>query len=89
MAHCSTRLSSIIRRAPFSIAHLKDQEVAVDFSSVTTPNDRVAVIATNPLTENETWKPHDPGTLLLFVEGEITREFKTIPGPDKYCPSNV
>ena len=81
MAHCSTRLASIVRKAPFTVAHLKDQEVAVDFSSVTTANDRVAVIATNPLTENETWTTHAPGTLLMFVEGEIKSEYKTIPGP--------
>lgn len=86
MCHCSTKLSSIIRRAPFSVAELKDQEVTVDFSSVTTPNDRVAVIATNPLTENETWTTHEPGTLLLFSEGEILKQYTTIPGTTS-CPS--
>lgn len=86
MAHCSTKLSSIIRKAPFNVAHLKDQDVTVDFSSVTTPDDRVAVIATNPLTENEVWKVHQPGTLLLFSEGEIINEYKTIAGPTA-CPS--
>lgn len=80
MAHCSTKLSSIIRKAPFSVAQLKDQDVNVDFSAVTTMNDRVAVIATNPLTENETWLTHAPGTLLLFSEGEIIQEYKTTPG---------
>lgn len=80
MAHCSTKLASIVRKAPFSTAHLKDQEVAVDFSAVTTPNDRVAVIATNPLTENETWTTHNPGTLLLFYEGKIIQEYKTVAG---------
>lgn len=85
MAHCSTRLASIVRKAPFTVAHLKDQDVAVDFSSVTTANDRVAVIATNPLTENERWTVHEPGTLLLFVEGEIVSQYKTIPGIISSC----
>ncbi len=80
MAHCSTKLASIIRKAPFSVAQLKDQDVNVDFSAVTTMNDRVAVIATNPLTENEVWLTHAPGTLLLFSEGEIIQEYKTIAG---------
>lgn len=80
MAHCSTKLSSIIRKAPFSVAHLKDQDVAVDFSPVTTVHDRVIIIATNPLTENEVWTIHEAGTLLMLVEGEIQSEFKTIPG---------
>jgi predicted glutamine amidotransferase len=80
LAHCSTRLASIVRKAPFTVAHLKDQDVAVDFSSLTTSNDRVAVIATNPLTENEKWTIHDPGTLLMFVEGEVVSQYKTIAG---------
>lgn len=86
MAHCSTRLASIVRKAPFSVAQLKDQDVSVDFSAVTTDIDRVAVIATNPLTENEAWQTHTPGTLLLFSDGEIIKEYKTIPGPT-VCPS--
>ncbi|CAB1370348.1 class II glutamine amidotransferase [Denitratisoma oestradiolicum] len=68
-AHCSTRLCYIVRQAPFSVAHLKDQDVAVDFSEVTTPNDRVAVIATAPLTDNETWTPIEPGCLMMFLDG--------------------
>lgn len=86
-AHCSTKLSSIVRKAPFSVANLKDQEVEVDFNAVTTSKDRVAVIATNPLTENEAWTIHDPGTLLLFIDGQIAQEFKTIPGPNQNCAS--
>src|SRR5690606_3809710 len=43
-AHCSTKLSSIVRKSPFKVAHLKDQDVAVDFNEVTTTKDRVAVI---------------------------------------------
>lgn len=69
-AYCSTRLSYIVRRAPFATAHLSDQDVSVDFSSVTTPDDRVAVIATEPLTDNEHWTPIEPGTLLCFAHGE-------------------
>ncbi len=81
LAHCSTKLASIIRRAPFTVAHLKDQDVMVDFSEVTTSHDRVAVIATNPLTENENWTVHDPGTLLLFIDGEIRKSYATIAAP--------
>lgn len=69
-AHCSTRLSYVVRQAPFSVAHLKDGDVFVDFSEVTTPNDRVAVIATLPLTDNETWTTMAPGTLAMFADGE-------------------
>lgn len=68
-AHCSTRLAYIIRKAPFATAHLSDQDVSVDFNQVTTPDDRVAVIATLPLTDNETWTIIEPGTLLPFIHG--------------------
>jgi glutamine amidotransferase len=76
-AHCSTRLSYIIRQAPFSVAHLKDQDLTLDFSEVTTPNDRVAVIATTPLTDNETWTNIEAGTLMLFVDGTPAGDRRT------------
>jgi glutamine amidotransferase len=41
----------------------------VDFSEVTNPDDRVALIATLPLTDNEAWITMDPGTLMVFVDG--------------------
>lgn len=69
-AHCSTRLAYIVRKAPFTTAHLVDEDYQVDFSQVTTPNDRVAVIATVPLTDNEHWTVFAPGELLMFRDGE-------------------
>lgn len=68
-AHCSTRLAYIVRQAPFATAHLSDQDVSVDFSELTTPADRVALIATLPLTDNECWTVIEPGTLLAFHHG--------------------
>ncbi|MBI3902912.1 MAG: class II glutamine amidotransferase [Nitrosomonadales bacterium] len=83
MAHCSTELSYVVRRAPFNVAHLKDEDVMVDFSKVTTPNDRVAVIATLPLTDNEQWITMQPGSLWLFHEGQAVSHFLTHPSPIK------
>lgn len=54
MAFCSTNLYWITRRAPFGVATLLDQDVEIDFQRETTPNDVVSVIATQPLTGNET-----------------------------------
>ncbi len=82
-AHCSTKLSYIVRQAPFSTARLKDREMTVDFSSVTTEIDRVAVIATQPLTDNETWTTLEPGTLWFFRDGIPTKSAKTIAGVEK------
>jgi glutamine amidotransferase len=69
-AHCSTDLHYIVRQHPFAKAQLADDDVTVDFSQVTTPNDRVAVIVTEPLTANETWHRFGAGELKVFVEGE-------------------
>lgn len=80
IAHASTRLAYIERKAPFAEAHLKDEDVTVDFSEVTTPNDRVAVIATVPLTDNEPWQPMPPGSLWLFEEGLARRQATTTAG---------
>ena len=38
---------------------------------VTTPQDRVAVIVTQPLTTNEQWTAFAPGELKLFVDGAV------------------
>ncbi len=69
-AHCATSLAFIERRAPFSKARLLDADVEVDFSEVTTLNDRVAVVATLPLTDNEQWCRLAPRELAVFHQGQ-------------------
>lgn len=81
-AHCSTHLYYLIRRWPFSTAHLVDEDVSVDFAQHTTPKDRVAVIATQPLTDNETWMRFAPGDLLMFQHGEVLAQ-TNIPVPQQ------
>ena len=49
-------LHYLVRYPPFSTAVLKDVDYAVDFSKTNTDGDRVAIIATKPLTTNENWK---------------------------------
>jgi predicted glutamine amidotransferase len=73
-AHCSTNLHYIVRRWPFSTAHLVDADVSIDFAKYTTPEDRVAVIATAPLTDNEVWTAFKPGDLLMFLNAGSSRE---------------
>jgi predicted glutamine amidotransferase len=68
-AHCSTKLCYVVRQYPFAAACLADEDLSVDFSQVTTPNDRVAIIVTTPLTTNETWTVFAPGELKVFVDG--------------------
>ena len=70
-ARCATRLCHIVRRAPFGRATLADDEVRVDFAAVTTPQDRVAIVATAPLTRDETWTMAQPGTMWVFRGGVL------------------
>ena len=68
-AHCSTRLHYLVRQHPFSVARLHDEDLSVNFAEVTTPDDRVAVIVTEPLTQEEPWTAFAPGELKAFVDG--------------------
>ncbi|MDR1936739.1 MAG: class II glutamine amidotransferase [Candidatus Accumulibacter sp.] len=70
-AHRSTELHYLIRQAPFAVAHLKDEDVTVDFAEVTTPDDRVALVATLPLTDNEVWSPLPVERVVMFSDGVI------------------
>jgi len=67
--HCSTNMHYLIRQFPFNTAHLSDRDLSIDFTEVTTPQDRVAVIATEPLTTNEVWQAFGKGELKVFVDG--------------------
>ncbi len=70
-AHCSSDLHYLIRQHPFSSAQLKDLDMTIDFQQVTNSDDRVAVIATQPLTVNEEWIKMQPGECLLFRDGSV------------------
>ncbi len=68
-AYCSNNLHWITRKAPFGQASLIDADVAVDFKEVTTSNDIVTVIATQPLTGNEQWQKMSATDWHLFNHG--------------------
>ena len=68
-AHANTKLCYTERAHPFSQAQLSDEDLSVDFSECTTPQDRVAIVVTAPLTTNEEWTHFQPGALMVFEEG--------------------
>jgi glutamine amidotransferase len=72
-AHCTTHLHCIERAHPFTTAQLHDADVTVDFARHTTPQDRVAVVVTEPLTTNETWQKLSKGELAVFQGGQRVR----------------
>jgi glutamine amidotransferase len=68
-AHASTHLHYVERQFPFATATLSDQDMHINFAEYTTPDDRVAVIVTAPLTTDEVWTAFKPGELKVFVDG--------------------
>jgi predicted glutamine amidotransferase len=81
-ARCGTKLCYIIRQAPFGRATLRDAELAIDFSAVTTATDRVAVVATEALTRDEIWHEGKPGTLWVFERGVLRATLPSGKGMD-------
>lgn len=69
--YCTTKLCWITRQSPFGEARLSDCDMAVDFEAVTTPDDIVTVIATDPLTNNEHWSKLETGEMVVFMDGNV------------------
>ena len=70
-ARCATKLCYVVRKAPFNAVRLADEDLAVDFAAVTTPRDRVVIVATVPLTLDEVWAQGDPGSMWVFRGGTL------------------
>lgn len=70
-AHCSTRLSHVMRQAPFGDVHLVDADLSVDLGSSLDPATRSVIVATVPLTSNENWVAMPAGSLWCFQAGEL------------------
>jgi predicted glutamine amidotransferase len=69
-AHASTKLYSVQRQHPFGAATLADADLSVDFAALTTAQDCVSIIATEPLTRGELWSPFDAGEMRVFRRGQ-------------------
>lgn len=72
-AHCSTHLHYVVREYPFAQAQLIDCALSIDFRRHNHLDDRIAVIATHPLTSNEAWRAFAPGELKMFSGGQELR----------------
>jgi len=62
-------LNYLVREPPFGTAHLADCDYTINFATRTKDDDRVAVIATSPLTDDEDWVEVKRGELILFDDG--------------------
>jgi glutamine amidotransferase len=72
-ATATSRLHWLTRQAPFCTATLVDPPIQVDFSALTTSDDVVTILSTEPLTTDEHWQPFKAGESLLFEGGEVIR----------------
>lgn len=69
-AHCSSKLHMLHRQHPFATAKLVDCGLALDLAALNQPDDQIALIATEPLTQGEPWQAFEPGQLKVFVRGK-------------------
>jgi predicted glutamine amidotransferase len=70
-AQASTDLHYLVRQYPFGEVHLADDDVRVDLDEMNTPQDRLAIVVTEPLTRNENWIRCAPAQLLAFEDGQL------------------
>jgi len=70
-AHATTKLCYVLRGHPFHEVHLKDDDVTVNLAKLNSPQDRLAIIVTEPLTTDEDWTAFKPGELKVFVDGTL------------------
>ena len=62
-------LHYVVRHTPLSTASLSGMDCTVDFVRDMLRGDKVAVIATAPLTKDKDWKEFCRGQLLIFNMG--------------------
>ncbi|MBK6324031.1 class II glutamine amidotransferase [Candidatus Aalborgicola defluviihabitans] len=68
-AHASTKLCYVLRQHPFTQVQLKDEDLRVDLAEFNGPDDRLAIVVTEPLTTNENWVVMAPGEMKVFMDG--------------------
>ncbi|MES2583951.1 MAG: class II glutamine amidotransferase [Pseudomonadota bacterium] len=69
--HASTKLHYVQRQHPFAHVQLKDEDVKVDLAELNSPEDRLVIVVTEPLTTNENWVAMEPGEFKVFVDGSV------------------
>jgi glutamine amidotransferase len=69
-AFATTKLWSLQRQHPFGAATLADEDLSVDFAALTSADDRVSIVATEPLTTGEPWQAFANGEMRVFVAGQ-------------------
>ena len=68
-AHCSTDLSWMTRKYPFSEVRLIDQDLSINLGEANRMGDHMLLVATEPLTHGERWVRFARNELKVLVEG--------------------
>jgi glutamine amidotransferase len=79
LAHACTRLHWLLRRPPFGRVSLRDGDLSVDLDTLNSPQDRMVLVATEPLTHGEAWQAFEPGEVRVFAEGDCAFVSSGIP----------
>lgn len=69
-AHCSSKLFMLQRQHPFPRARLVDCDMTLDLGAMNAETDRMAIVATEPLTSEEPWQAFEVGESKVLVQGE-------------------
>jgi len=85
-SHCSSTLHALSRQHPFPKARLVDCNLSMDLGVLNEVDDRMVIVATEPLTADESWTPYQTGESKVFVRGEevwsaINKEVRRFPVP--------
>jgi glutamine amidotransferase len=70
LAHASTRLHWLRRQPPFRQVRLRDGDLSVDLAVHNGPQDRMTLVATEPLTHDEDWQAFATGEVRVFSQGD-------------------
>lgn len=74
IAHCSTNLHYVTRKAPFGLAQRVDDDGVIDFNDYAKEGDKITIVSTFPLTKNEKWTKMEHGGLVFFKDGDKIKE---------------
>ncbi len=80
-AYCTSKLHFVLRQPPFCQVDLVDEDFSIDLHKINDSHDRMAIVATAPLTRNEAWQPFVAGTLKVFTQGQLSWESPVVPVP--------
>lgn len=82
LAYAGSLLFYLTRQAPFGEATLSDDDLSINFSDVTTDKDKVTILTTIPLTDNEKWQQLAVNECVIFKDGDVV--LQDLPSKKEY-----